>query len=127
MPGITRVRAIPMQRVRSLENASNLDANQFKCSVLARIIVSIFREQARRDFYAILVACFSVTTCGKATEALSLLREDINKFDLVISDVYMPDMDGFKLLELVGLEMDLPVISKCRTLRVSIWSLWLWG
>lgn len=24
----------------------------------------------------------------------------------------MPDMDGFKLLELVGLEMDLPVISK---------------
>jgi hypothetical protein len=24
----------------------------------------------------------------------------------------MPDMDGFKLLELVGLEMDLPGISK---------------
>ncbi|KAG0555050.1 hypothetical protein M758_12G143700 [Ceratodon purpureus] len=53
---------------------------------------------------------YRVTTCGKATDALSLLREDINKFDLVISDVYMPDMDGFKLLELVGLEMDLPVI-----------------
>jgi hypothetical protein len=31
---------------------------------------------------------------------------------VVISDVIMPDMDGFKLLELVGLEMDLPVISK---------------
>lgn len=65
--------------------------------------------------YDFVVRCvFSVTTCGKATDALSLLREDINKFDLVISDVYMPDMDGFKLLELVGLEMDLPVISKCR-------------
>ncbi|CAM6022927.1 unnamed protein product [Sphagnum balticum] len=51
-----------------------------------------------------------VTTCGRATEALELLREDKDKFDLVISDVYMPDMDGFKLLELVGLEMDLPVI-----------------
>jgi CheY-like chemotaxis protein len=54
----------------------------------------------------------SVTTCGRATKALELLREDKDKFDLVISDVYMPDMDGFKLLELVGLEMDLPVISK---------------
>ncbi|XP_021890652.1 two-component response regulator ARR12-like isoform X2 [Carica papaya] len=39
-----------------------------------------------------------------------MLRENKDKFDLVISDVDMPDMDGFKLLELVGLEMDLPVI-----------------
>jgi two-component response regulator (ARR-B family) len=32
----------------------------------------------------------------------------------VISNVAMPkpNMDGFKLLELIGLEMDLPVISK---------------
>lgn len=44
--------------------------------------------------------------------ALKMLRENRNKFDLVISDVNMPDMDGFKLLELVGLEMELPVISK---------------
>jgi CheY-like chemotaxis protein len=54
----------------------------------------------------------SVTTCGRATKALELPREDKEKFDLVINDVYMPAMDGFKLLELVGLEMDLPIISK---------------
>ena len=54
----------------------------------------------------------AVTTTNQAIEALKMLRENRNKFDLVISDVNMPDMDGFKLLELVGLEMDLPVISK---------------
>jgi two-component response regulator (ARR-B family) len=53
-----------------------------------------------------------VTTCGREIKALELPKEDINKFDIVISDVYMPNMDGFKLLELVGLEMDLPIISK---------------
>ncbi len=53
-----------------------------------------------------------MTTCNLATKALSLLRENRNYFDLVISDVYMPDMDGFKLLEAIGLELDLPVISE---------------
>ncbi|XP_028073237.1 two-component response regulator ARR12-like [Camellia sinensis] len=53
---------------------------------------------------------YRVTTTSQAITALKLLRENKNKFDLVISDVHMPDMDGFKLLELVGLEMDLPVI-----------------
>lgn len=54
----------------------------------------------------------AVTTASEAVRALKMLRENRNQFDVVISDVHMPDMDGFKLLELVGLEMDLPVISK---------------
>ena len=54
---------------------------------------------------------FSVTQCHRADIALSLLREKKSGFDIVISDVHMPDMDGFKLLEHIGLEMDLPVIS----------------
>ncbi|KAJ3678188.1 hypothetical protein LUZ60_001991 [Juncus effusus] len=53
---------------------------------------------------------YEVTTCGLARVALEILRERKHKFDIVISDVNMPDMDGFKLLEHIGLEMDLPVI-----------------
>lgn len=53
-----------------------------------------------------------MTTCGLARDALSLLRERKDGYDIVVSDVNMPDMDGFKLLEHVGLEMDLPVISE---------------
>lgn len=55
---------------------------------------------------------FSVTTSNSAIKALKMLRENKDKFDLIITDVHMPDVDGFKLLELVGLDMDLPVISK---------------
>lgn len=54
-----------------------------------------------------------VTTCSEATVALNLLRERKGCFDVILSDVHMPDMDGYKLLEHVGLEMDLPVISRC--------------
>ncbi|XP_021730283.1 two-component response regulator ARR2-like isoform X3 [Chenopodium quinoa] len=53
---------------------------------------------------------YEVTKANKAEYALNMLRENKNGFDVVISDVHMPDMDGFKLLEQVGLEMDLPVI-----------------
>lgn len=60
----------------------------------------------------------AVTTTNQAIKALQMLRENRNKYDLVITDVNMPDVDGFKLLELVGLEMDLPVISKYATLAV---------
>ncbi|KAL9240265.1 hypothetical protein vseg_014507 [Gypsophila vaccaria] len=53
---------------------------------------------------------YLVTKTNRAEVALTLLRENRSGFDIVISDVHMPDMDGFKLLEHVGLEMDLPVI-----------------
>ncbi|CAF1704773.1 hypothetical protein Bca4012_004312 [Brassica carinata] len=58
-----------------------------------------------------LRACsYEVTKCNRAEMALSLLRKNKHGFDIVISDVHMPDMDGFELLEHIGLEMDLPVI-----------------
>ncbi|ONL99419.1 ubiquitin carrier protein 7 [Zea mays] len=49
---------------------------------------------------------------GTGNHDLELLREKKDQFDLVISNVHMLDMDGFKLLKLVGLEMDLPGITR---------------
>ncbi|OEL16343.1 hypothetical protein BAE44_0022638 [Dichanthelium oligosanthes] len=58
----------------------------------------------------------NVTTVTDATTALDMLRErkgTDDQFDLVISDIFMVDgIDGFKLLEHIGLEMDIPVIRK---------------
>ncbi|KAH7666661.1 Response regulator B-type plant protein [Dioscorea alata] len=53
---------------------------------------------------------YDVTTCPRADTALSMVRDRKGGFDLIMSDVHMPDMDGFKLLELIGSETDLPVI-----------------
>ncbi len=53
-----------------------------------------------------------VASCGRAAKAPELSREDRDRLDPIVSDVDMPDMDGFKLLERVGLEMDLPIIGR---------------
>ena len=46
----------------------------------------------------------------RGAEALKTLRERRDDFDIVLSDVHMPDMDGFKLLEHIALELDVPVM-----------------
>lgn len=58
----------------------------------------------------------AVTTVNQAKQALQILRENKNKFDLVISDVWMPEMNGFQLLQQLAHEMDLPVVSKYQLL-----------
>ncbi|TXG57060.1 hypothetical protein EZV62_018373 [Acer yangbiense] len=71
----------------------------------------ILEQMLRRCLY-------NVTTCSQAAVALNLLRTKKGCFDVVLSDVHMPDMDGYKLLEQVGLEMDLPVIMMSADARV---------
>lgn len=74
----------------------------------------------RVELFLILDYCFidlvvvvTVTTTTESVKALELLTENKDLFDLVICDVNMPEMDGFKLLKQVGqLGMDLPFISK---------------
>ncbi|KAK5783803.1 hypothetical protein PVK06_038318 [Gossypium arboreum] len=53
---------------------------------------------------------YQVTKCQQAREALALLRQDKNRFDIVLCDLHMPDINGFELLQIIEVEMDLPVV-----------------
>ncbi|KAK6944236.1 Signal transduction response regulator, receiver domain, partial [Dillenia turbinata] len=60
---------------------------------------------------AMLIKCrYKVIMTTKAAEALEILRKKKDEIDIVITDVHMVEMDGFELLEIIGLEMDIPVI-----------------
>ncbi|RXH70356.1 hypothetical protein DVH24_007612 [Malus domestica] len=86
-----------------------------------RVLVVDDDTTCLRILELMLLRClYQVTTCSEATVALNLLRERKDCFDVVLSDVHMPDMDGFKLLEHIGLEMDLPVIMMSADGRTSV-------
>lgn len=61
----------------------------------ARILVVDDKENMLLLVKKILAAHHDVTTVGTGAEALALLR--IGPFDLVLTDVRMPDIDGFDL------------------------------
>eukprot|EP00239_Pterosperma_sp_CCMP1384_P008075 CAMPEP_0197858458 /NCGR_PEP_ID=MMETSP1438-20131217/32276_1 /TAXON_ID=1461541 /ORGANISM="Pterosperma sp., Strain CCMP1384" /LENGTH=427 /DNA_ID=CAMNT_0043474627 /DNA_START=138 /DNA_END=1424 /DNA_ORIENTATION=- len=59
----------------------------------------------------LLKSCdYEVTMCSGGKQALELLAENRNGYDIVLSDVSMPGMDGFALMSTIGLQMDLPVL-----------------
>ncbi|PHU18492.1 Two-component response regulator ARR14 [Capsicum chinense] len=90
-------------------NSDRVEKNEFPAGL--RVLVVDDDPTCLRILEQMLRNChYEVTKSNRAEIALSMLRENRNGFDIVISDVHMPDMDGFKLLEHVGLEMDLPVI-----------------
>ena len=53
---------------------------------------------------------YVATTSASATEALALLKQSPCPYDIVLTDVCLPDIDGFKLLEEIGLQLAIPVI-----------------
>ncbi|OVA02408.1 SANT/Myb domain [Macleaya cordata] len=54
---------------------------------------------------------FEVTTCSSAMDALCKLQEKKYKFDMVLTEVHLPHMNGFELLEQISMQLDqIPVI-----------------
>ncbi|XP_078160949.1 two-component response regulator ORR21-like [Carex rostrata] len=93
-----------------VENGSDIS---FEEGISAGIKVLVIDD----DRVSLQVVCtmlercgYNATKCTSGTKALEMLRENEGEFDIVLTDVHMPDMDGFQLLELVGLEMDIPVV-----------------
>ncbi|KAL1348868.1 hypothetical protein AAHE18_07G111300 [Arachis hypogaea] len=75
-----------------------------------RVLAVDYDRACLRMLEQMLLKCrYNVTATTQSRKAIEMLRE--NK---VISDVHMPGIDGFQLLELVGLEMDLPLRSKFK-------------
>ncbi|KAJ4973048.1 hypothetical protein NE237_006222 [Protea cynaroides] len=121
MATVQKLHATSLSTTASSYGSCKVDtasADQFPAGL--RVLVVDDDTTCLRILEQMLRKCmYLVTTCSQATIALDLLRESRGSFDVVISDVYMPDMDGFKLLEHVGLEMDLPVIMMSSDARTS--------
>ncbi|KQJ82940.1 hypothetical protein BRADI_5g12170v3 [Brachypodium distachyon] len=68
-----------------------------------RVCLKILQATLRRCNYN------NVTSVMDAKTALQRLREAKDPFDLVISELHMPDMDAFKLLRHIAVELGIPV------------------
>lgn len=57
-------------------------------------------------------SCFDlVTTCLRAADVLSMLRDNEARFDVLMAEIQMHEMNGLQLLaEIVKLNIKLPVI-----------------
>jgi putative nucleotidyltransferase with HDIG domain len=78
-------------------------------------------EEAIREVVSTLLEAqgYRCTTCENGRKALEKFRQDT--FDLVLSDIVMPEMDGMKLLaELRAADPDVPVIMVTAMHDISI-------
>lgn len=78
-----------------------------------RHVLVVEDEEALRAFAkaALRKSGYQVTDCHTAEEALSIFRRDADRFDLVFSDVVLPDKNGIRLVEeLTELRPDLSVL-----------------
>ncbi|KZV19512.1 hypothetical protein F511_06374 [Dorcoceras hygrometricum] len=63
---------------------------------------------------------YKVTTTELAPVALSILQERKDRFDLIMADFDMPEMDGLKFIESVQLIKDFPVLLMSSDLKKDV-------
>ncbi len=112
---------IPLKRYSQREIKIDRMSDQFEVDIiprekenedLPRILVVEDNQSLQLYLQRILQDKFDLTIVGDGKIALEHLKKDAN-FDLIISDIMMPVMDGYQLLELVKSEdkwRHLPII-----------------
>ncbi|KAH9316016.1 hypothetical protein KI387_024643 [Taxus chinensis] len=63
---------------------------------------------------------YKVTICSRISQAIYLLRENRSVFDIVLSECCLPEGGAFKLLEIAGLGLGLPVILMSENGETSV-------
>ena len=54
---------------------------------------------------------YNIVTCTKSTEALAMFRADPERFDLVVTDMTMPNLTGIELAgQITAIRPDIPII-----------------
>ena len=69
-------------------------------------------KDIQKLFGNVLHKLFSdVTIASDGQEGLDLFKQDINKFDFIVSDIQMPQMDGLDMIEEIKkIRADIPCI-----------------
>ncbi|KAH9316014.1 hypothetical protein KI387_024641 [Taxus chinensis] len=63
---------------------------------------------------------YNVTMCTRVSQAIYLLKKNRGTFDIVMSEVFLPEEGGFQLLEIAGLGFGLPVILMSAMAETSV-------
>ncbi|HMQ85521.1 MAG TPA: response regulator [Saprospiraceae bacterium] len=95
---------LPLKRMEA--HSQNMDdaSLEFEPPVLtqtsgSRLLIVEDNESLRVYLQTILGKHYQVRTCQHGKEALAELKRNPDGFDLILSDIMMPEMDGFQLLE----------------------------
>ncbi|MBI1364593.1 MAG: response regulator [Alphaproteobacteria bacterium] len=99
---------LPAYQGEPVEEEATLPASPADLTGAGRILVVEDEDAVRGFVVAALEDCgYEVTAVGDGEEALEALAEDEEGFDLVISDVMMPEMDGPTLISRARVEYGL--------------------